>query len=125
METPLLTLNIGIGMQTSRYSLTNLGTPGNFKISEPYGATLNLYSSYLTIVIPQDLDFLTPGVLPEYKIMYDEIDYLKHGILFIRIFHHKPNLSQIIYIMGVAGTWSIYKKIKNCIKKNNLPLVAK
>ena len=112
-------------MQTKRLVPINLGIPGNFKISQPFGVTLTFFKTYLSIAIPQKFKMLTPNVLPEYNIKYQDVAYFKHGLIFIRIFHHQLNMSKYVYIMGIAGTSSIYKEIKDCVLRNNLPLTMK
>ncbi len=123
MEKTIATLKTGIDMQTKRFMPTNWGVKGNFDVSYPF-ATITFYESYMSIEVtgPRILMPSTPLI---YELKYTNIDYLKKGIIYIRIFHHQSDISKYLYLSGIAGVGSIFREISSIVKENNLPLKIK
>lgn len=123
MEKIYLSLKTGIIMQTKSLMPTNLLIPDNFKASYPF-ITLTFYQTYLEIKIHTPIKY--PSVYKMiYELKYENIEYMQRGFMYMNIFHHQPDVSKHILVLGLFGARSIFNKINHCVKENNLPIVMK
>lgn len=125
MEKTLATIKVGLRMQSTHLGPTKPPITGNISVSYPFGKIIFSESKLLLeFEMPGLFKDLMPNVITMYELEYSDIESIKRGLLYIRIFHRQPGLSKYIYIHGIAFPGSIFKQIISCTQKNNLPVVV-
>jgi len=117
-------MEVGLRMQSARLSPTKPPLTGNISVSYPFGL-ITFLESYIQFEfkIPELFDdLMSKDVVTKYELKYSDIDCVKRGYKYVRIFHHQANMSKFIYISGVAFSGSIFKQISSIVRENNLPI---
>lgn len=77
---------------------------------------LEIYRNYLILKIFRK----------QFKLNFDEIDYLEKRLFGVRIHHHSSAVKyEYIYLYGILTGSRLFKKLSKTISKNNLKLKIK
>ena len=115
MDTPNLLLETSIGAYLGNSSLVRYISISKYRVSYPF-VKLQLFKDHLIIKFPKIFQ------KNEFKLLYSEIRQIELNLLYIRIIHTSTNNPQFIYLMGKIGSITLYKRLIESVKTNNLRL---